>query len=98
MQLNGAANIRIRQGTIDALDWPEPFDIILANINKNILLKEMGSYASHLVANGLLQLSGFYATDITDLVHEASKHDLHPHSQDDREQWATLRLIKTGVK
>lgn len=93
-QLNGCTNIRIRQGTVNDFQWPEPFDIILANINKNILLKEMGSYASHLVADGLLQLSGFYVTDIIDLTHEAAKHGLIPVSQDVREQWATLRLTK----
>lgn len=92
--LNHCSNIRIRQGTIADFEWPEPFDIILANINRNILLKEMESYARHMAPGGILQLSGFYVTDIPDLVHEAKKYALMPIAQDEREQWATLRLLK----
>lgn len=96
--LNHCSNIRIRQGTIVDFSWPEPFDIILANINRNILLKEMGMYARCLALRGTLQLSGFYIKDIPDLLTEASKFGLAPVAQDEREQWATLRLIKTGLK
>lgn len=94
--LNHCSNIRIRQGTIADFSWPEPFDIILANINRNILLSEMGIYAGCLVVGGTLQLSGFYVKDIPDLLTESTKFGLAHVAQDDREQWATLRLIKTG--
>jgi len=40
---NHCKNIRIRQGTIRDFEWPEQFDIILANINKNILLAEVAN-------------------------------------------------------
>jgi ribosomal protein L11 methyltransferase len=93
--INACTNIHIRQGTIADFDWPEPFDIILANINRNILLAEMASYARHLVPSGHLQLSGFYVKDIPDLLAEAGRHGLEYVSQDDREQWATLRLRRT---
>lgn len=92
--LNLCANIRIRQGTIADFSWNERFDVILANINRNILLKEMESYSRNLVPGGLLQLSGFYVSDIADLVDEARKYGLTPVAQDEREQWATLRLEK----
>jgi ribosomal protein L11 methyltransferase len=94
--LNHCSNIRIQQGTIADFSWHEPFDIILANINRNILLNEMEMYARCLVVGGTLQLSGFYLKDIPDLLNEASKHRLAYVAQDDREQWATLRLVKTG--
>ncbi len=94
--LNHCSNIRIRQGTIADFSWPEPFDIILANINRNILLNEMGIYAQCLAEGGTLQLSGFYVKDIPDLLNEASKHRLAYVGQDEREQWATLRLKKSG--
>lgn len=92
--LNHCNNIRIRQGTIVDFVWPEPFDIILANINRNILLKEMESYARLLAPQGILQLSGFYLADVPDLVQSANVHGLSPIGQDEREQWATLRLIR----
>ena len=92
--LNQCTNIRIRQGTIADFQWTESFDIILANINRNILLNEMESYSRHLLPGGLLQLSGFYVSDVPDLVTEAKKYGLRPMNQDEREQWATLRLEK----
>jgi ribosomal protein L11 methyltransferase len=93
--INACANIRIRQGTIADFSWPDPFDLILANINRNILLAEMATYARHLAPSGLLQLSGFYMKDIPELVAEAARYGLEYEAQDDREQWATLRLRRT---
>lgn len=92
--LNRCTNIRIRQGTVDNFTWGEPFDIILANINKNVLLDEIKSYARHLVSGGILLLSGFYATDIPDLIREASRHRLRLVTQDEREKWAVIQLAK----
>ncbi len=94
--VNQCTNIRIRQGTIADFQWAESFDIIMANINRNILLNEMESYAHHLIPGGLLQLSGFYVSDISHLVEEAKKYRLTAIAQDEREQWATLRLRKDG--
>lgn len=91
-RLNHCTNIHIRRGTIADFTWANPFDIILANINRNILLREMKHYAASLVAKGILQLSGFYVKDIPDLVKEAEQHGLGYLEQDEREQWATLRL------
>ena len=96
VQLNACSNIRIQRGAIEDFSWPEPFDMILANINRNILMTEMASYARHLVPLGLLQLSGFYVKDIPALVAEAKRFGLEYVSEDEREQWATLRLMRTA--
>lgn len=93
-RLNHCSNIHIRCGTIADFTWPNPFDIILANINRNILLQEMSRYAQSLVPDGILQLSGFYVRDIPDLLREAEQHGLVYLLQDEREQWATLRLTQ----
>jgi ribosomal protein L11 methyltransferase len=91
---NNCENIRIRQGTILDFTWPTPFDIILANINKNVLMQEMRTYSKQLVAKGLLVLSGFYEGDIPDLVREAKQQGLELQQQDEKEQWASLVLQK----
>jgi len=93
-ELNVCDNIRIRQGTIESFSWPEPFDIVLANINKNVLLGEMKAYAAHLVPGGILLLSGFFVADIPDLLQEAGRHGLAEQSRDERLQWACLQLKK----
>lgn len=93
--LNQCTNIRIRQGTIADFDWPRPFDIILANINRNILLQELSSYAMNLVKDGVLVLSGFYVTDVDELIGRATPLNLALTGKDDREEWAMLRFRKT---
>lgn len=89
---NGCANIHIQQGKIDEVKLTGKFDIILANINKNILLLEMHQYATYLEKGGLLLLSGFYTHDIEDLKKEASNYGLTEITHDERETWACLLL------
>lgn len=92
---NQCGNINIRKGTIRDFPWQEPFDIILANINKNVLLEEMAFYSGNLADGGQLLLSGFYEKDIPDLLKEASRFNFEHQAQDVREGWASLLLRKT---
>lgn len=94
VQLNGCDNIVIRQGTISDLTFESRFDIILANINKNILLGELHQYAAYLNPKGLLVLSGFYEKDIPDLLTEADRYSLVQVRSDERDGWASLLLRK----
>ncbi len=91
---NNCTNIHIQQGKISELQWTGTFDLILANINKNILLAEMQEYSSYLQPGGELLLSGFYTKDIVDLEREAQLHGLKRTAEDEREGWATLLLKK----
>ncbi len=91
---NQCTNINIRKGTIKDFTWPVRFDIILANINKNVLLDEMEHYAQNLASGGRLLLSGFYEKDIDDLLRAASRCRMHRQRQDVREDWASLLLVK----
>lgn len=93
-EVNHCVNINIQQGKISELTFPESFDIILANINKNILLEEMHEYATRLKPGGKLLLSGFYEKDIPDLLHEAQRYDLRKGGSDTRDEWACLLLEK----
>jgi ribosomal protein L11 methyltransferase len=89
---NNCSNIKIRQGKISELTFPGSFDVILANINKNVLLAEMEQYAKYLKPGGLLLLSGFYTHDILDLTAAASHLGLEEKSRNERETWACLLL------
>jgi ribosomal protein L11 methyltransferase len=91
---NHCKNIHIQLGKINEVKLEGKFDIILANINKNILLSEMETYASYLTQGGQLLLSGFYVHDIDDLKKESSKHHLNEVAHDERETWACLLLQK----
>jgi ribosomal protein L11 methyltransferase len=62
-RLNGIDNIRLLQGGAELLG-DETYDVILANINRNILLQDISTYARVLNGNGTLIMSGFYKEDI----------------------------------
>jgi ribosomal protein L11 methyltransferase len=93
-QVNGCTNITVRQGKISDLTFEDSFDLILANINRNILLGEMHQYATYLNPDGQLLLSGFYEKDIPALLTEAQRYSLHQVATDTRENWACLLLAR----
>lgn len=93
-EINHCKNINIQQGKITDLKFENNFDLILANINRNILLDEMKYYSTSLVSDGYLLLSGFYEKDIPDLEQEALKFGLTELNRDNRESWACLLLQK----
>lgn len=92
--LNQCMNIHLQQGKITEVKLNGTFDIILANINKNVLLEEIKIYTTYLQPKGLLLLSGFYTHDIPDLLKEASSHKFTEQKRDERETWACLLLEK----
>jgi len=91
-EVNQCENISIRQGKISDLTFDENFDIILANINKNILLNELPQYVSYLNPEGFILLSGFYEKDIPDLMVRAQQYQLKHVQSDVRESWSSLLL------
>jgi ribosomal protein L11 methyltransferase len=69
--------------------------LLIANINRNILLADMPRFASCLSPGGELLLSGFYTEDVPVLLAEAEKHDLHSILQRQDANWSLL-LLKKG--
>jgi ribosomal protein L11 methyltransferase len=94
IEVNGCQQINLQQGKLTELDIKGTFDIILANINKNILLEEIKYYQTYLPIGGQLLLSGFYTHDIPDLLAEAKPFGLTEVTRDERENWAALLLQK----
>lgn len=91
--VNGCADIRIQRGKIAEVDLTGKFDVVLANINKNVLLEELSAYAGFLAETGYLLLSGFFTLDINDLLAEASRYGLTEAGRDERDTWASLLLV-----
>ena len=71
-QLNGVEEMMVYEGSVEAIPSGE-YDVILANINRNILLDHLTHYAQHIVAGGLLILSGFYTGEDLDLLKEEAE-------------------------
>ena len=92
-ELNGVAT-RMGLGTIREVQPKGPYELVLANINKNVLLDELAIYSSLLTSHGFLLLSGFYSEDIQDLVQAASAEGLHLTMQTTKDNWAALCFQK----
>ncbi len=91
--LNGVTT-RMGLGTIREVKPQGPYELILANINKNVLLDELAIYSSLLSSQGFLLLSGFYSEDIEDLVQAAWVQGLFLTMQTTKDNWAALCLQK----
>lgn len=92
---NAASNgVEITLKLGDATTLAGIFDIIIANINRNILLADMDKYAAVLNPGGTLLLSGFYEADEQALVAKANSLGLTLKGKKNRDGWAALQLVK----
>ena len=93
IQLNQISNINVQCGGAELLN-KESFDIILANINRNILLNDIHVYSSVLKSQGTLFLSGFYESDIEIIEKECNKYGLKKVSYEMDNSWAAVQFQK----
>ncbi len=92
-ELNGIKNISFYHGDVSKVS-DQVFDILLANINKNVLLEELDTYAHCLKKGGSLYLSGFYKNDVPDLNQKAIQHGLIMVKELEKDNWALLIFKK----
>ena len=90
MLLNGVKNMEVVEGNASILQGKDAFDLILANINRNILLADLPSFVSVMHAGSQMILSGFYVEDIPLLVQKAKSLGLSYLNHTEKENWATL--------
>lgn len=90
---NQCTKIEALHGDVDLISG-RTFDLILANINKNILKSHLANYASCLETGGTLMLSGFFETDTSELIEAASPLRLELLKIITKETWAALILTK----
>lgn len=70
------------------------FDVIIANINRNILLNDIKNYVKSLNNNGVLLMSGFYEQDIPAIKEECAKYNLCFDRYISKNNWVGIRFIK----
>lgn len=90
---NHCSAISVYEGDSSLLKDKE-YDIIIANINRNILLNDMCIYTSCLRENGVLLLSGFYEEDIKTIDEEVVKYGLIFDNKIERNKWVALKYNK----
>ena len=91
---NNMNNIRVLIGDATLLDGAEHYDIILANINRNILLNDMPAYVNVLNDNGYLIMSGFYTEDIPVIREKAELLQLTYQSNKVKDNWTATVFHK----
>ena len=91
--LNKAHGIDVKLGGAELL-MGMSFDIILANINRNILLADMSKYADCLGCGGELYMSGFYSEDIPLIEAEANKNGLKLIEFKEKNNWVVVKTVK----
>lgn len=94
IRTNHKRNINIKIGNVSRLQEEEPFDIILANINRNILLNDMPCYVEHLNPQGMLIMSGFYEQDMPMIREKAEALGLRFEKYYEEKQWVAVIFYK----
>jgi len=93
--LNGIHNtVRVELGDATVLDKTNNTDLIIANINRNILLNDLKTFCSKLNKKGLLLISGFYTEDSPLLIEAAKKEGLMLNKIESEDNWCMLLLEK----
>jgi ribosomal protein L11 methyltransferase len=93
-RLNDVTNIKALCGSKEVIPQKK-YDVVLANINRNILIDQLSSYSAVLKNNGELYLSGFYETpDLEIINNEAAKHLFTFISRKKGEDWVAAKYLK----
>ena len=88
---NHCNSITVSEGDASLLGGKN-YDVIIANINRNILLSDIQQYAKCLNKNGVLLLSGFYKDDIPAIEDECGKYQLKLTETLERNHWVALKF------
>lgn len=92
--LNHVDNITVFQGDASSLADQGPFDVVIANINRNILLNDMKHYIARMNSEAELLMSGFYVDDIPAIQAEAERNGLHFIHHKEKNRWAVVKFKK----
>ncbi len=92
VDLNGVSDIDIILG--DALSIQGQYDVVLANINRNILLRDMHYYVEAMKPGAHIFFSGFYSEDLEHIKVEAERLGLHYERHLTRNNWVAAEFVK----
>ena len=91
-ELNGISDIEIVLGDASAIRGS--FDVVLANINRNILLRDMHLYVTAIRPDAHIFFSGFYAEDLESIKAEAERLGLRYRRHLSRNNWVAAEFVK----
>ena len=89
-KLNNIDNIEVLEGDASILSDKGPFDVVIANINRNILVADMHAYVERMNPGAVIYMSGFYVEDIPVIREEAEKNGLEFVHHNEKHNWADV--------
>lgn len=92
VERNNCVNISVYQGDADLLK-DQKYDVIIANINRNILINDMASYVKCLNAKGELYLSGFYIEDLPIITETCNNLGLTFVENKEKNRWVAAKFL-----
>lgn len=96
-RLNGCAeDVDVRLGDAAAIEGE--FDLVAANIHRNIIVADLPAYAAALAPGGHLLCSGFFADDVPLIEEAAAPLGLEPARRQERDGWVVLEFCKAGSR
>ncbi|NNM16049.1 MAG: 50S ribosomal protein L11 methyltransferase, partial [Bacteroidia bacterium] len=90
---NNSSKVSVLEGDIDNLGLVE-YDLILANINKNVILNYLKRFSKSLKQNAILVISGFYEPDLVDIEKEANRSNLKLENYKKSNAWCSALFKK----
>lgn len=90
---NECTQISVYKGEANLLQGKQ-YDIVLANINRNILLKDLPAYNKTLKNGGSIFLSGFYVEDLNIIQNKCRTLGLNYHSHQEQDNWVAVKFVK----
>jgi len=93
---NGVTAMEVRLGDVSVL-FKDKFNMILANITRNTLVRDMSVYTEHLLDQGLIVISGILAEDVQFLLNEAYRCDLKHLSTGEESNWISLTFTNAEL-
>ena len=93
IELNSISNITVELGDAALLEGREAFDVIIANINRNILLADMDKYAACMHPESELYMSGFYVQDIPVIREKAESLGMEFMHHREKNNWAAVKFV-----
>jgi len=92
-QRNKAEHISVILGGAEAIPTNAKYDLIIANINRNILLEDMPLYVAHLNKGGFILFSGFYTRDLSLIQEKATELGLRYLNHRTKNDWVSAKFV-----
>jgi ribosomal protein L11 methyltransferase len=92
MSLNNVDGIDVTLGDASVLPQYGPFDLVIANINRNILLSDLHHYMARMKPGATIFMSGFYDEDVEKLVAHAETLGLTLTDVRSQDGWACIKM------